>query len=166
MHREGGHRGRDRPQRHLQRLDAHAVLLEEALDEQDRADGDEHVLAEEQPDVVGRRGVGAHEPPLRLAERAEPRLRGPLGHGRDERPHHLRVPAERGEAERGGDLAEREVGEEHAPRRGRPQPRDAPARVLAQPRALEQADGGEHQPHGRDVAVLDERAAEGVEDGA
>ena len=34
-----------------------------------------------------------------------------LGHRRDERTHHLRVPAERSEAERGGDLPDREVDE-------------------------------------------------------
>ena len=96
-------------------LDVNAVLLEEALDEQDRADGDEDVLAEEERDVVDRRGVCADA--IRACASAARRTSfsaAPSAIGAIERPHHLRMPAERGEAERGGDLPDREVGEQHA----------------------------------------------------
>src|SRR5262249_22681603 len=132
-------RRRDRPDREAERVDLVALLREEALHEEDRADGDEDVLAEEKPDVVGGGGVGADAPADLVGERAEAALGGGLGHRREERPHHLGMAAERGEAEGGGDLSDREIDEEDASRGGGADPRDELLGALAEAGALEGA---------------------------
>ncbi len=70
MNQKRDHRRRDGPDRQLQRLEDDAVLFEEALDEQDRGDGDEDVFAEEQRDVVDRGRVGADGLARFVVERA------------------------------------------------------------------------------------------------
>src|SRR3546814_14254116 len=51
---EGGDRGRDRPEREVQRLDDIAIAFEHALHQQDRADGEEAVLADRKSVVEGK----------------------------------------------------------------------------------------------------------------
>ena len=105
------------PDRERRRLDVNAVLIEESANEQDRADRDEDVFAEEESDVVHRGGVRADAIARRVATARRAILGRGFGHRRDERSHHLRMSAERREAERRGDLADDEVGEEEPARR-------------------------------------------------
>ena len=60
MDEEGADRAGDRPQREVQRLDIVTIGREDLLDQDDRADGDENVLAEEEADIVGRRRHRLH----------------------------------------------------------------------------------------------------------
>ena len=53
---ERADRAGDRPQGQLERLKIIAVGRERLLDQHDRTDRNEDILAEEQPDIVGRRG--------------------------------------------------------------------------------------------------------------
>ena len=58
MDQQGGDCGRNGPNGEMQGRDYNAVLLKEALDQQDRGDRDENVLAEKHADIVCRRGIG------------------------------------------------------------------------------------------------------------
>ena len=72
--------------------------------------------------------------------------------------------AERGHAERGGDLADGEVGEED-PSRGRDADRaDELLGALPEPGALEDSDDGKDEPSDRHVAVRRERLADRGDD--
>ena len=75
------------------------ALVQEGRDQHDRAEGDEDVLAEEQPDVVGGRGQRAQLVADAIGQRAVAGLGGALGHRRDQRPHHLHVAAQAGQAD-------------------------------------------------------------------
>ena len=136
-----------------------AGLLHHALDEQDRSDGDEDVLAEEHTDVVGRCGVRANLLARGIVEIGNVAFRRTLRHRRNEWAHHLRMPAERYEAECGGDLAHCQIRQQHAPGGSALHARHHIARTLPEPGALEEADHRQHQPDDRDVPTLGERAA-------
>ena len=162
---ERADRRRNRPDGEARRLDVNAVLVEKAANEQDRADRDEDVLAEEDADVVGRRGVRANPESRRIVDLAEPRLRRRLGHRRDERPHHLRLPAERRQPERRGELANGEVDEQQAARSSRRECCETTmrARSLSPARSRSPITGSASQTDGTDAAV-DERLAERRDD--
>ena len=53
MDRERGDRRGDRPDRELERFDHDAVLLKEALDQEDRGNGNEDIFTEKESDIVG-----------------------------------------------------------------------------------------------------------------
>lgn len=148
------------PDRELDWLDMDAVLIEKAPDEEDRADRDEDVLAEEERDVIHGRGVGSDSVSYPLRQLSVTILGGGLRHRRDEGAHHLRVSAERRESQRGGDLADREVDEENARCGGAAKSRDDGARPLLEPGVLQQSDHRQNQPHDADVAAGDEGFAE------
>src|SRR3546814_1195968 len=71
-----------------------------ALHQQDRADGEEDVLAEEEADIVGGGGEGLDLFALVFGERVVPCLGGGFRHRGDERADGLRMPRDRGEADR------------------------------------------------------------------
>ena len=118
MDQEGADRGRYRPHRQLEGRQRDPEACERALDQQDRRDREENILAEEQPDIVGGRRHRFHMLRGVLVELAVLLLRGGDHHRRDERPHGLRMPRDRSQAERGEDLADREI-DDQQPARGR-----------------------------------------------
>ena len=151
----GGHR----PQRQLRRRDRYSVLLQKTADQQDRADGDEDVLAEEERDVVDRGGIGADKIAGFLVERGVA-LGRRFRHRRDDGAHHLNGSAKRGEAERRSDLADGEIEDEDAARAGALQLADERAGALADAAALQEADHRQHQPSDGDEAIGDKRFAQ------
>jgi hypothetical protein len=60
MDKEGGDGGGNGPDRQMQGLHRDPVLLQEADHQEDGADGQEDVLAEEEADIVGAGGEGPH----------------------------------------------------------------------------------------------------------
>ena len=146
------------------RLDVDPARVEKAADQQNRADRDEDVFAEEESDVVCRGSVRAHVISHAIADLSESVFGGGFGHRRDERTHHLRMAAERREAERRGDLADREVREQQASRRRDVDACHQRSCALLEACALEHADDGQRKPHDGDRAAFDERFAEGGND--
>src|SRR5438045_1999936 len=114
MNDERADRRRNCPDGEIGWLDVDAVLIEESLDQKNRADRDEDVFAEEKRDVVDSRRVGADETPRPDRQLTVTGFGSAFGHRRDQRPHHLRVSTERSEPEGGGDLSEAEVDEQHS----------------------------------------------------
>ena len=115
MDDERADRGRESPRSRAPPARHDAVLIEKALDQQDRADGDEDVLAEEERDVVRRRGSARGSGIASAAANSPYRFSAAASAiGAIERTHHLRVSAERGQAERGRDLPYGEIGEQDA----------------------------------------------------
>ena len=92
-------------------------------------------------------------------------LRRPFGHWRDERPHHLRMTAQRYEAERRRGLSQGKVNEQHASGRGGFDAADHVTGAFLEPRALGEPNNRQGQPHDGDVATVHERLAEGGDDG-
>jgi len=78
---EGSNGGGQRPQGDRQGFQHDAVAGEEGLDQQHRAEGDEHVFAEEARHVFGRRGECLHLFALRRSQLRLPALRGGLFSG-------------------------------------------------------------------------------------
>ena len=144
--------------------DSSCRRCERLLDEHDRADGEEDVLAEEQADIVGRGGIGLHLSRLVLVE---------LRHAASRpRPAPSARPAGRpsadgrrsSEADRRGDLAEEQIEDQQPAGRRACKPRITAARALLQAVALEQADHRQHDPDDGDDPVVVERLAEGGDD--
>ena len=163
MNHEGSYRRRYRPKRKVDGRDHVTALLQKALHQQNRTDGDEYILAEEQPDVVGRGGVGPDLHARGCRDGAAPFL-GRLGHRCDQRAHHLRLAEERVQSQGGSDLAQQQIPQEHARRRDGVDGRNQSLHSFAQPRALEQPDHRQHEPHDADVTVLGECPAECFDD--
>src|SRR5205807_556980 len=84
-------------------------------DQQDRADGEEDVLPEEEADVVRTGREGADPLPGPLGERAVAALGGALRHGDGERADGLGVPEDVGQPDGGADLPQAQVEREEAP---------------------------------------------------
>src|ERR1700737_1963911 len=101
--------GGDCPECELCRLDVNSILVEESLDQENRPYRDEDVFTKKEGDVVDRRRVRADFVTHRLRELSVLILGGALSHRRDEWPHHLCVPTQRRQPERGGDLPDSEV---------------------------------------------------------
>src|SRR3954453_18211639 len=115
--------------------------VDEAGDQQDRADGHEDVLAEEDPDRVGARREALDLLPYGLGgPRAVTALGGALGHRVDERADHLRGSADRPQADRGGDLPDQLVQDEEASGGQGAEPGDQTAGLFLQAVAFDQAD--------------------------
>jgi hypothetical protein len=139
--------------------------VHEAGDQQDGADGDEAVLAEEDAHGVGRGGVGPHllaQPVGQLRSRGA--FGGGLGHGRHQGPHGLRRTADAVQAEGRRDLPDQQVDGEEAAGAELAQAADEIAGLLAQAVALQQADHREHDGVDGDGAAVGEGTAEGRED--
>src|SRR3954468_10474063 len=96
MHDERGERGGDRPLGQLRGFDDDAALLEKAFDQENGADGNEDVFAEEESDIVDGSSVGANVESRLVRQRSMLLFSGRFGHGREKWPHHLRVTAEGG----------------------------------------------------------------------
>src|SRR4026208_1615627 len=109
MDYERANGSRNRPDCELHRLHQNSVLLEEALDEEYRADRDEDVFAEEEGNVVDGGSVCPDLVAHRLWKLAVLVFRRTLRHWCDQRAYHLCVTAQRSKAEGGGDLADGEV---------------------------------------------------------
>lgn len=165
MDDERAYRRGDRPDRELGWFDVDAVLIEEPLYQENRPYSDEDVLAEEERDVVDSGRVRANSMAHLFGELAITILGGTLGHGRDQRPDHLRVAAERCETQRGSDLADRKVREKNSRSRGAPESRHQRPRALLESRVLEEPDHGENEPDDRHVAARDERFSKCRNDG-
>jgi hypothetical protein len=127
--------------------------------QQDRADGNEDVLADEHADIVHRGRVGTDQPACRFRRRAVAGFGG-FRHRRDQRPDHLGVPAQGRQAKCGGDLADEHIEQQHAAGGGGPHAPDQRLGPFLQAASFQQADDRHHQPDDRDIAVLDEGVAE------
>src|SRR6185503_12588189 len=127
LNEESADRTWKRPNRKLKRRQLDPVRLQRALNQQDRGNGDENVLAEEQADIVGRRRHRGHMLSGRLVELPMLLLGGGKRHRRDQRPDRLSLARHRSQAERRKDLAETEIEDEHPPRRGAAHPADQSA---------------------------------------
>jgi hypothetical protein len=161
MDQEGDDRGRDRPDRQLERRQLIAVGRQGLLDQDDRADRDEDVLAEEQADIVGGSRIALHLFGGFLLELAMLLLGRGQRHRRDQRPHRLGMAGNRREAERSRHLPEEQVDDQQAADRRRPDPGHHRCRALLQSVALEQPDDGKHDPDDSDDPIVVERLAEG-----
>ncbi len=89
MNQEGADRGGDCPQRQVERRQLDSEARHRTLDEENGADGNEDVLAEEEPDVVGRRRQSLHLLASVLVELAMLLFRGGFGHWSDQWPDGL-----------------------------------------------------------------------------
>ena len=78
-------------------------------DRDDGADGDEDVLAEEEPDVVGACRHAANAEAGLVGQGAMLGLGRALGHGGDQGTHHLRMTAQRGQAQSGCRLTHQQI---------------------------------------------------------
>ena len=162
---EGRQGGGQAPEGDAHRLQAMAVLAQEGLDQQHRAEGEEQVLAEEQGHIVRGGAQGAEAfPGGRSQGRAFHPLRGGLGHGRQQRPHGLRVAAQAGEAERRAQLAAEEVERQQTSRRRAAQAAHPGLGPLPQAVALQQAHHRQGEEEQRQEAVLHEGLAQQFED--
>ena len=165
MDQESGNGGRDRPDRQVQRLQADAILLQQSLDQQDRSDGEENILTEEQADIVGRGGPGLHLLAPVIVEISGLRLRRRFGDRRHQRAHGLSVTRDRCEAYRRQPLAQQHIAGEKLPHCRAAHLGDEAARALLQAIGFEQANDRQHDPDDADIARVVERLAEGGEDG-
>jgi hypothetical protein len=140
--------------------------VDETGDQQDRTDRDEDVLAEELPDRVGtgRKAFDLLSHGLGKCP-AEPALGGALGHGIDQRSDQRRRAVDRGQAQRGADLADELVEDQQATGGERVEPRDQPAALLLQTEAFDQPDDRQDEDEERDRPVRRETIAEGIENG-
>lgn len=154
---ESENRGRNAPQRDMQRLGLNAAGLQhKVVHEDDRAEGHEDIFAEEQPDVVGRGRHGAQTVAGALRQLAVAVFRCPFRHRRQQRPHHLRMPAQAGQPHRRGNLAHEQVYDQQTAGGGAFDLGDPRLRTLFQPVALQQADHRQRQQQ-------DQRQVTGVE---
>ena len=149
----------------MQRLHINARFAQEGGHQHDGAKGHEDVFAKEQAHVVRRGREGAQLVADALGQLAVARFGGAFGHGGQQRAHHLRVAAQAGQANGGGELARSQVHDEQAACRGRPDGADPVLCVLAQAMALQQANHRQgQQDDERQVARLDKARADGGED--
>ncbi len=75
-----------------------------------------------------------------VADLAEAGFGCAFGHRRDERTHHLRMPAETGQADHRGELAHEQIDDQKTPGRGGADAADPRLRALAQAVPFEQPD--------------------------
>ncbi len=138
--------------------------VDEPGDQQDRADREEDVLTEEEPDVVGAGGEGTHLLAGLVVQRPVLPLGGALGHGGREGAHRLGVAEDALEAEGRGDLPQQQIeGEEAAG--GEPREAgDQPAGLLLEPVPLQEADDRERDREDRHGSAGGEAVAEGGDD--
>jgi len=119
-----------------------SVLIEKALDQQNRSDRDEYVFPEEESDVVDSSGVRSKfcSELIWAARRTDslPLLQPSARSAA----HHLRVPAEGGETERGCDLTDGEVGKQNTRASRATQSRHDGTRPFLEPGVFEQANDG------------------------
>ena len=140
--------------------------VKDGLHQHDGAERDEHVFAEEQADIVGSRSHGADAVAHLFRQRWILQFGCGFRHRRDQRPHHRRVAAKAGQAERGGQLAHEQVEDQEAAGGGGADLGDRRLRVFFQAEAFKQSDGGQRQQQDhRQVAGLDEGGAERGQDG-
>ena len=89
-----------------------AAFGEEGLHQQHRAEGQEQVLAKEQPDIVRSRSQRARLLALYGIGATLLLFRGGFGHWRHQRTHHLRVTTQAGQTERRRGLAQGQISEQ------------------------------------------------------
>ena len=83
-----------------------------------------------------------------------------LRHGCNERQDHLRMPTQRRESKRRGDLANGKVDGQHAPRGGSGHTGDDGACALLEAGAFQQANDGKQEPYDGHISTFDERLPE------
>ena len=165
MDEEGADSRRDGPQGDLEGFELEVVGgIDEAGDEQDRPDGDEDILTEEQPDGVRRGGVGAQLLTHLAGVTRVVASRGGLSHRHDERAHRLGWSTDGRQPHCSGDLANGEVDGEELPGRHGLHLRHQTAGLLHEAVALEQSDDGQDDDEDRHGSRTGKSGAEGLND--
>ena len=136
-------------------------LQHKVVHEDDRAEGDKNIFAEEQPDVIGRRRHRAQAVAYIARQRAKALFRRPLRHRRQQRAHHLRMSAEAGQPQSGGGFAHKQIDDQQTSGGRAMDLRDPRLRPLFQTMALQQPDHRQRQQQNkRQITGIQEALAQ------